>query len=955
MRSGAGLAVVLAALGAMGLVLLLAVGGDDEGGSGAGFDRADAEAGTEAALGGSGVRLETRGDGLPRAPRHVEAGSDGPAAPTFPASEGIGGRVLDGRGSPVAGATVKLIPHPAEDLWRWGAPDRPAVATTTSGKDGTFLVGPAPEGRLKVRAEAEGYAPTSQQVARRGTRVDLILDVGGTLALKVRDMANKPVAGATVSHNAGTVVLTGTTSPEGALTFSSVPTGTGTLLVTHKAYAALRQNEVAVAPGKALELTLVLSKGIDLRGTVVRAADDRPVEGAKVQVSYPNVPGTEPSEPTTSGDDGAFQLTLAAGVGEQVEVVVRHPEFAEARVNQNVVDPGTRVMQMTVKLTLGGEPFRGRVVGADRGAIAGATVTYGYLPVGAASPEVKTDASGGFELPLPAWGTAGSGWFLVAGAPGEGVGAAHAQVPKREEGRGKPIEIRLSGAGKVEGKVTDGAGKPVAGALVSLQVDWNVQGSGGRGGRQVDWMVLQTVQDPKRFNLAAVSGPEGDFTIDGVPAASYRATAQWGLDQGTLPDAIAVSAGGATRADLVIGAGATIEGWVMDTEDRPVAGAYVHAQPQEQRGYGTWPYGRAQSDGKFVLRGVGEGGYTVYAGASGYGSANEKNVRSGAKDMTLRLTALGWIEGVVLLDGEPLRGAFTATARRQGERAGEPTNRYVMGGGGWVNDSGASEMTQTFSTDDGRFTIRGLVAGDWLVTISTGEGYIASEPQRARVTDGRATTGVTLTLTRGATVSGVIVGERDGRPVANAWVNVVARPGAPNPGTTGGAQADAEGRFVVRGLATGAYVAWVYNQAGTNWSEPLDLRAGQDVQVRFTERVPGRIHVSVTDPQGVPLAGASPIVTSEAGVVIQPNWQAMTRDGLLDRSSGDAWQRATITDAAGTNMRHHVPPGRYRVSAALKGYAPPADAPWVEVVGDTVTPIVVVLTPLSADAAAGGR
>ena len=71
----------------------------------------------------------------------------------------------------------------------------------------------------------------------------------------------------------------------------------------------------------------------------------------------------------------------------------------------------------------------------------------------------------------------------------------------------------------------------------------------------------------------------------------------------------------------------------------------------------------------------------------------------------------------------------------------------------------------------------------------------------------------------------------------------------------------------------------------------------------------------------------------------------MRRDGPLDTSTRDAWERATTTDAAGGLLRHHVPPGRYRASATLPGFSAPADAPWIEVGSGAVTEVTVTLAP----------
>ena len=186
-RRNAGLLLavpIAAALAALAWVLLSGgPGGLGAGGSGdrAGPDSPDARGAVMDE--GGGATLAGAPGGRPRNP--VTDGE--PDGPPVPRAEGVFGRVLDAREKPLSGAKVSLYPMlPGAAR---GADDGPPVAVATSGEDGAFVVGPAPAGRLKVRADAAGYASGIGVVPGKGSCVDLVLYRGGGVRLKVRARA----------------------------------------------------------------------------------------------------------------------------------------------------------------------------------------------------------------------------------------------------------------------------------------------------------------------------------------------------------------------------------------------------------------------------------------------------------------------------------------------------------------------------------------------------------------------------------------------------------------------------------------------------------------------------------------------------------------------------------------------------------------------------------------------
>jgi protocatechuate 3,4-dioxygenase beta subunit len=919
------------------------VGADGEGGDG---------------LGPGGVELASSGNGPHKPHEALEPGTEeaGPKKPTFPASEGVSGRVVDARRRPIADATVTLHPFPLESQWWYGMPDAESVADTKTGKDGTFVIGPAPTGRIKVRAVAPGFAPNVQPLPQRGSRIEIVLDQGGTLDVKVVDGKGAPVADAGVVHTAGTwqtpVVTQAATTKDGVAHFDALPTGSGQLLVSKPGLGAVRQQDVGIALGKT-ELTVVLQGGRELTGLVTNADDTRPLAGVTVDISYPYVPSLKAPPTVTTNDEGRYRTVIDVGQHEQFELRATRTGFAEARMWLNYNDSGSGSMQHSFKMGQGSAGLTGRVLGPDGGGVSGATVTYANQRMGMQLPTATTDSEGRFDLPAPPGGTPGSWQQVLAMSTADGVAIAQAQLPQKNEARGKPIELRLAGSGNVTGTVKDGAGQPTEGAAVSIFMDWEamqrkVQAQGGRG---MDWMAMQALQDPKvSSRLTAVTDMQGKFAITGVPAGMYQLTAIWGPLQATHAEALDVAARAPAHAYLVLGEGLSIEGVVLDGDDKPVPGAYLWAQPAEQRPgmVQTYPNARAQSDGRFELRNVGAATtYVVYAQATGYGSDQAKGVTPGTRDVTLHLKAMGWIEGQVLVNGEPLVGVFTISANRKSDgRGGSEDNMMEFNGGNMWGGGGRSQL---FSAVDGRFVLRGLQGGEYSVTATTPEGLVVVDPPAVTVSEGRGFGPLTLPLLRGAVLKGEVEGV-DGKPLANSWLWVYplkSEEGRNAP--SGSSRTDEKGMFLVRGLGSGAYNVNIGGPNAVPWTERVDLQVGEEKQVRFVERQPGRVRITVVDAQGSPIAKAHPSVMDASGNDNGPNWQLLVRDGLVDPKSPNVWERISQTDASGVLLRHHVAPGRYRVNAWLDGFTSPTEAPWIDVASNAVTEVTVTLTPGTRD------
>jgi protocatechuate 3,4-dioxygenase beta subunit len=943
--------VLSLALAALGWLLL----GDERRDDGAGpegrEEAADAARPEEIGRGERAGGLAT-GPARPRRPDVEEAP---PAAAAFSKAEGVFGRVIDAKERPIEGATVLLFSY--EPQAPQNVQDGKPIATATTTKDGEFLVGPAPtDAKLKVRADAPGYATAAQFLSARGSRVDLILYRGGALRLRVKDEAGGAVKGAEARYRGGPVATTVETDAAGEATLDGLPTGQATVRVQKAGYATFHLSDVVVEPGKTVERTCVLPPGTTLSGRVTDEKGERGVAGADVSVRPQSEAAAPASATATSGDDGRFTVAAAGGPGEWIQVFARKEGYVvgttQVQIQANALPGGQEV---TVRLARE-RSLAGRVDDAHGNPVAGATVLFPnqfQMPGGGAPEPSATGSDGRFVLALPPGATSGAQVFVAARAAGRGIGAVSVQIPQGE-GRIPDVVIRLQGSGSVGGTVKAPGGAPAEGASVTLTVDWNqrsMRSVTGADATAANWMVLQAAQDARLATLSAATDASGTWRMPEVPAGTYHLAATWGLDREQAGEPVTVKAGASETVELTIGGGQPVEGRVVDSQGAGVAGVRLNAwDPGNRGGPGRLASAQSDSDGRFTLRGItGAGGWQVAAYAAGYAPQTVSNVRAGDRDVEIRLTTLGWIVGVVTADRQPYGRPFTVSATLADAAAGnlrEATERSRresgLGGGGRLPGA----PSQEFNSADGQFTLRSVPAGTYRVNVTSRDGLVPVAPVEVTVIDGREAGPVEVRLARGASIAGVLADEVTREPVAGAWLGLQVRGSASGPGLTNATGAtDAKGRFLLQGLAPGVYALTVRPPAGVYFDEEVRLAAGESAERELFVPRGGAIRVRAVDAAGAPVAEAHVTVTTANGTQVQPNYDALRREGRVDFSKPNAWGRIFQTDANGVNERWHVPPGRLEVAVRSKDGSLKPASEWIAVASDRTTDVNVVLLP----------
>jgi protocatechuate 3,4-dioxygenase beta subunit len=866
-----------------------------------------------------------------------EAAAKAAAAPVFTRAEGVFGRVLGSRGDPIPGATLTLYAY--DPMTAWDADLPSPLATAVSDAKGAFLLGPAPEGvGLRVRGEAKGHAATVAWAQTRGTQVDVVLYAGGAVRVRVQDEAGKALVGASVRHP--TTQESQRTGPDGVALLEGMLPGSSAVRVSHDGYAAVTLHDVVVAIGKTVEKTCVLSPALAVEGRVVDPSE-QPVADAEVVARFNNRVVAQ----AKSGEDGRFRLEPTTAAGEAL-VLVATKEGHGPGGAQVTPRAGAPTGDTTLRLSTVAR-IEGLVEDADGVAVAGAEVLFarGWGAGSGDEATVTTGPDGSFSLEAPPRpGRESQPVVVVARAAGKGAGAVSAPVATAGSPPPPPAVIRLSGAGVVSGTVRDAAGSPVEGAQVSLAMQNEAVPLASGAVRQTDRMLRHAIRDPRVARLTASTDAQGAFRLEDVVAATYVVHARLEtLDRDAANAPVTVRAGGVETVELTLGGGTTIEGSVVDGDGGPVAGATIQAHDPNNRDpmQPRWAHARTDGDGRFVLRSVrGDTPWNLQVHAVGYAPAGQRTARPGDASVEVRLTALGWIEGVVTDEERPYARTFSVQAKRA--EGGGSRERWLESHEGGFVQRGNGDLSGTFTSADGRFVLRGLAAGTYALSVSTAEGLVAARSPTVSVVDGCAAGPVELPLERGASLAGTVLDATTRRPAGRGWCHASIRGEAGSPGLTGaGAQVDSEGRFLLSGLAAGTYVVTAQTSTGVPIEEEVVLSRGRREEKTFLATRGGSVRVVVADSEGRPLKDAWVNLVTERGNHLQPNWDALRQDGRTDVSSPNWWQRLWQTDETGTVVRHLVPAGRVQVQVHAGGKQPKTD--WAVVASDRTTDVQVTL------------
>ncbi len=506
----------------------------------------------------------------------------------------LDGRVVDGAGNPLAGATVQLTPPSGLSVWDLPLEGEPGGWEQVTASDGAFsFAGLPPAGTtVTLRAVHPGFTVrTLSSVAVPATEPVLLqLEVAASLSGTVADESGGPVAGANVlisevspdaGGDAGTrsrprSVGAAVSDADGHFTVDGLTPGHFRLLAAAAGYVNTTLDNLALPDGGELSgVDVVLRQGATVQGTVF-APDGTPAPAAKVfAVDDAGSSGTAlvGRPETTSDGDGHYRLT---GVAEGSKTLfAERSDVRPARLALRV-EPGTNTADLHLE------------AGAE---ISGVVTARGTGVSGAAVRLLPDDDAAAQSPPAPQV-SAPDGTFRFAPV---GDGRYKLVVEKPGYTMVAPdLPVRIAGAPVTGLEIVLDRGGAVTGRIVGLDFQ--------------DLAKVQVVAtSPVRPGQAGTVGYDGAYRVDGLAPGAWTLVA-------TLPANGRRAGGNVTLGqgqeeaslDLEFAAGYVLTGRV-EGGGVPVPGALVLVEGGDGSGGDTV----TAADGRFRVEGLRPGTYAL--------------------------------------------------------------------------------------------------------------------------------------------------------------------------------------------------------------------------------------------------------------------------------------------------------------------------------------------------------
>lgn len=418
----------------------------------------------------------------------------------------------------------------------------------------------------------------------------------------------------------------------------------------------------------------------------------------------------------------------------------------------------------------------------------------------------------------------------------------------------------------------------------------------GRG-EQEAWQLAEA---PAEERIYAASDARGDFRVEGLAPGTYQLEAKAVGHVRAVQRRVKVPAKGPLTVELQ--AAGVIEGFVVDAQGRPAAGAEVHVG------------GRVP---EVVTTGEG-GGFSVETEPGAHIVSARRGTEAGSlpspvivsagktvRDQRIQLGQSAALEGHVVAKtaGTPIEGA-----------------RVDVSPYGNSGDSG-----RAVTDASGFFSVGQLAPGSYDVVVSA-QGYEEINRRALTVSAGERFS-LEFQLAGTGAVEG-FVRDSGGQPVAGAQVVSSNRWGGMLGSTPMEARADAQGHYLFEGLPAGPLSLTARREGATIGVRRLvEIPEGSTATLDFTLEEPGTVEGKV-----IPAQGALP---SDPLVVL-----AYPRESTAQVPSDF---RPIELDPSGT-FRMTLQPGSYDLRVALSERWPfgPSESKWVNVKGGATVPVEIV-------------
>ena len=674
-------------------------------------------------------------------------------------------RVVDGDGSPVAGATVtaraplrgNLCSGPIH-IEPW-----PIAASSTTDATGNATLKGLSSADWALLAVAPGYARRNMLLTSRtpGTPVPIVLEPGHSLEGRVFLAGGAPASGALVVAMESGVLwsdsiccLTVKADAEGRFRMEGLGEGTWPLLV--QALPGVLEPGPMVKVPAAAGVDVWLPPRGTVEGRVTGAPGNQPVAAARVSWSV-----SERGEnrfwalvETRTDSSGGFRMQdVPVGTfhGPQAGAAgyLEYPDsLGKPEERFHSLAPG-KAIRIDVTLHRGGAV---RGVARDRD---GAPVPRAWVRVSTSipgrgplvSPVAWTADDGSFFVPMAHPGRA----YIQARGPGShNEGSAVGWVEAREEGgipESSAVTVPLEGEVRkdlvmlpdwvIRGRVILADGTPAVGFAPSLCDSRNGHGFPGATALPTD--------SNGTFCIYSAEGGAGLVVEAEGPGGLVARSSPFALEEGRNPGDL----------DLQVPSWAGVSGRVRCGDGQPVRNAVlrlVRVDPNEEADF-IWPYQLrgakrvpVTEDGTFSATGLAAGRYTFSCTADGCSEARGPSIQlaPGATVEGIEVVLpKGWSVGGTVCDssGEPVVGA-EVNARPSGRsfRLGRRDIAAVTGEGG-------------------RFRVDGLLEGTYDLRVHPPDG-----PDSILTADA-GTEDLKVVLEPGFAISGRVLEVEAGRPI----------------------------------------------------------------------------------------------------------------------------------------------------------------------------------------------
>lgn len=506
----------------------------------------------------------------------------------------IEGRVVGDEGRPVPGAEVGLCLDSLRS-WQHRDPDWSSdpvpIAQQFTDARGRFRF-KAEGGRpYDVVARVGGSPPAHRLNCFAGTPLEIRLEIASTVSLLILDEETEaPLPDARIRLSRHTPFripqLRGRSDPAG-LWQAEVLSGTYTCLVEALEHSGT-YHQLAVSPGAQARLEVRLPRGQELRGLLVDDESGRPIAGGEIALSSSWENGVR------TAADGSF--VISEWDGSPWENLAARAESHGSGWRQ-IVDLGDPArLELRLPSASG---VRGRIVDASRRPLEDVYVAAipkaggDALLTGTGWTSTRSDSTGRFELrnirtDIP--------HLLFARQVGR---ATHlALLEDRDVG-----DVVLGAPSLLEGQVVDAAGHGLRGARARLQ-----------------WL---DAEDQEEWDSSfrtwrrrhAQADDEGRFGFADLAPGRYRLDVTVIGRTGPPSKEVELGANSVHRTELVVPAGHTLAGRVVDPSGEPVVNAYIGAH---SKAYEHWHNLSVRTDaaGQFTLADLPSGAWSLIVNGS---------------------------------------------------------------------------------------------------------------------------------------------------------------------------------------------------------------------------------------------------------------------------------------------------------------------------------------------------